>query len=477
MEPTTNNVPLCVDLDGTLVKTDLLVESIVLVLKANPLKAFLLPVWMSRGKAFFKHRIAQEVEIDVSHLPYNRALLEFLIAERRKGRELVLATASNKRIAEKIAAHLGIFSKILASDGQTNLSGKEKLDQLLKNFGAGQFDYAGNHSVDMPIWRQTRKAIVVNASGRLIEKVSPTAEVSHVFEKKRLPIKDAIRSLRPHQWVKNLLIFVSLAAAHKLSDAPRVWQACVAFASFCLCASSVYALNDLVDLEADRQHPRKRHRPFASGALPLLGGLALVPGALALSAILALMLPRNFQWVLAGYFLTTLTYSFYFKRQVLLDVIILAGLYTLRIFAGGVAVQVSISAWLMAFSMFFFLSLAFAKRFAELVTLRRANKEHARGRGYFASDLEQLASLGASSGYISVLVLALYINSQEVTRLYARPAMLWLICPILLYWISRIWLWAHRGRLNEDPIIYALSDGASYIVAFLCVMVLYLAAR
>ncbi len=471
-EPTVGLLPLCVDLDGTLVKTDMLLETFILLLKKNILYIFLAPLWLLRGKAFLKKQIAERVSFDPVNLPYNVEFLTFLKNEHARGRKLVLVTASDYRVAEKIASHLTLFNEVLASNGSVNLSGKNKLAALVQKFGAQGFDYAANGQIDLTIWPHAKNAIVVGAPLSLANTVSQTTPVSQHFPPEHFSFSVFLKALRFHQWLKNLLIFVPLVLAHKFTDWPLLLQAGYAFISFGLCASAIYLLNDLLDLEADRAHPYKKTRPFAAGSLSLVAGLGIIPALLLASMLIAWTLPGEFRGMLVLYLIVTTAYSFYLKQVVLVDVLVLAGLYTLRIIAGAAAVNVPLSEWMLAFSMFLFLSLALLKRFSELRALRFAEQDTARGRGYFASDLELIASLGSASAYIAVLVLALYINSAEVTKLYSHPITLWLICPLFLYWLSRIWLLAHRGVILDDPIVYAIKDKASYIVGFLLVTIM-----
>lgn len=467
---------LCVDLDGTLIRSDLLLESICLLAKSNPFLLLALPLWLSRGKAYMKRRIAEQVSIDPSLLPYHEEFLEYLRAENDAGRRLILGTASDKLLVDKVAGHLGIFEDVLASDGETNVSGVRKRDILVQRYGKGGFAYAGNHSVDIFIWKEAGEGIVVGNRGRLMDQVTRERLVSTIFGDERNSAVAMIKALRVHQWVKNLLLFVPLVMAHVLLDATALSRSASAFLAFCLCSSSVYLINDLVDLEADRRHRDKCKRPFASGDLSIGAGLVMIPCLLLASALISVALPLAYIAAIGTYFFLTFAYSFVLKQIALVDIIALASLYTIRIIAGGYAAGVTVSEWLLAFAMFFFLSLACVKRFAELRALRLDNGGKAHGRGYHADDLELIARFGTVSGYISVLVLALYVNSNEVTVLYTHPRVLWLICPLILYWISRIWLLAERGELSEDPIVFALEDKASYLVGLLSVVVLFLAA-
>jgi hypothetical protein len=367
--------PLCVDLDDTLVKTDTLLESFLLLLKTKPFFVLLLPFWLLKGKANLKQQIAHRVSLDVTSLPYHSALLSYLIEQHRGGREIILATAAESGIAQSVANHLGIFSKILATNGAQNLSGPKKLARIQDHLGSCGFVYAGNARIDMPIWRSSKGAIVVNASDRFVHAVGKIAEVSRVFSDQRSPAQAFLRAIRVHQWVKNGLIFVPLIVGHQLSNPDRLIGSLLAFMAFSLCSSSTYLVNDLLDLEADRRHPRKRHRPFASGDLPIRVGLLTAPVFFFSGLALSLLLPLGFTLTLCAYFVATLGYSLLFKRLVVVDVILLALLYTVRIIAGGMATNIHISNWLLVFSMFLFLSLALVKRYSELQDMVGQAKE------------------------------------------------------------------------------------------------------
>ena len=467
-------VPLCVDLDGTLIRTDVLIEGLLALLKADPLYVFVLPLWLLKGKAWFKKQVADRVDLDVSLLPYHEPLVDYLRAEKAAGRELVLATASNQRYAERVASHVGLFDRVFASDSNTNLSRGHKRDRLVMSFGEQGFEYAGNARADVPIWAKAQGAVVVNGGPRLARLAATVAPVVRVFERPAFGVRCYLKALRVHQWVKNVLLFVPLAAAHRLLDLEQLAHASLAFIAFGLCASSVYVLNDLLDLSADRQHPVKCSRPFASGELGVEQGLLLVPLLLLVALAVASLLPVQFIGLLGLYVLLTLAYSLRLKQLVLLDVLALAALYTLRIIAGGAATGTSLSFWLLAFSMFLFLSLALVKRYSELVLCRELDRQSAAGRGYQTADLEMLAQFGITAGYLAVLVLALYIDSSAVTSLYTQPMALWVVCPILLYWISRVWLLARRGEVREDPVVFALRDRLSHgllVLAALCVWI------
>ena len=459
--------PLCVDLDGTLIHSDLLLESLLLLLKRNPLYLLLAVLWLLRGgKAALKAEIAARVSFDPAALPYNKELLAWLKTERAEGRSLWLCTAANEKLAAAVARHLQLFDGVLASDSTNNVAGQRKADQLIERFGRGGFDYCGNEWRDMAIWRYARGAIIVNAPAGL-EKAAAADSSAHVlrtFPSRSDRLRAAVRALRPHQWAKNVLVLVPLFTAHRLGELDALADALLGLVAFCLCASSVYLLNDMLDLEADRAHARKSKRPFAAGDLSLAAGFVLVPALLGGAIAIAAFLPEKFQWWLAAYYVLTVAYSFVLKRLLLIDAVALAGLYTLRIVAGAGAATVALSFWLLLFSVFLFLSLAFVKRYAELDALRRQHRLQALGRGYHVEDLAVLQTFGTAAGYLSVLVLALYINSPDILPLYHRPKLIWMLCVLMLYWISRVWMTAHRGKMHDDPVVYALRDRVSLLL-------------
>lgn len=465
-------VPLCVDLDGTLIRTDLLIESALLLLKRNILYLFMLPLWLLGGKAHLKGQISRRVTLEVAGLPYDEALLRYLQGQHGSGRVLHLVTASHDRYARQVAEHVGLFTQVLASDDTTNLAGTTKRDRLVALFGKGGFDYAGNSTADLPIWAAAQHSIVVNPEPGVVKKANALGNVQRVLSQPTGLPGLLVRALRLHQWVKNILVLVPLVMAHQVDNMGLLMQGVAAFFAFGLCASSVYVLNDLLDLSADRQHQSKCLRPFTCGALPLKWGLVLVPMLLLASLAVAATLTPQFVGWLALYFGVTLAYSFKLKEMVLVDVLVLAGLYTLRILAGAAAVAVPVSFWLLAFSVFFFFSLALLKRYAELAGQRQGGDGI---RGYVATDLNMLSQSGIVSGFMAVLVLALYINSEQVVSLYHRPQLIWLICPLLLLWINRVWLLAFRGQMDDDPVSFALTDWPSYIVGTVVLALLWLA--
>ncbi|MBI3255940.1 MAG: UbiA family prenyltransferase [Candidatus Andersenbacteria bacterium] len=456
------NLPLAVDLDGTLTKTDTLIEATLKLIKQKPYAIFFLPWWLSQGKANLKKEVAARAIVDVALLPYTSEFLAWLKQEKQRGRELILITASDQRVVTKVADHFGIFSKVYGSDGKQNLSGHKKAALLSKLFGTKQFAYAGNSMTDLPVWQAAGETIVVNASKQTTRAAKKLTGISQEFPRQAITWLKIRRALRIHQWLKNLLLVIPLLTAHQLTNSQAGIQVIFGFLSFSFIASAIYLCNDLFDLESDRQHLTKRQRPFAAGTLHPLIGILGIPALVIISILLAWVLPTKFLFILAVYAGVNLAYTFYLKQIALLDVVVLACLYTLRILAGSTATSIVTSSWLFAFAMFMFLSLALIKRVAELINLKQRNKEKAHGRGYTSQDVQPLSMLGISSGYLSLLVLALYISSESVRLLYHHPQWLWLLIPLVMVWISRMWLLTSRGEMNEDPILFAAKDGLSY---------------
>jgi 4-hydroxybenzoate polyprenyltransferase len=457
---------LCVDLDETLLATDTFLESTVLLLKNNLFFIFLLPLWAWKGIANLKQQVTKRIRLDVSSLPYRQEVLSYITQEFRRGRILVLATGSDQLIAKAVGKHLNIFSEIIASDGVTNVIGINKGRILEARFGLRGFDYIGNTSSDLEVWKYAHGALLASGSSTLLHQTAKHTPILHRFHIPRATVAPLLKAMRIHQWIKNILIFLPLAAAQTILEPGLFIPACLAFLCFSLCASGLYLFNDILDLPADRRHPTKKNRPFASGTLPIQIGLLGHPILILTSFFLAwTTLPSSFLTILLLYAVTTITYSLYLKKLMVVDVLTLAGLYTLRVLAGGVAVGIQVSSWLLAFSLFFFLSLAFAKRHGELQLRKVSTFQGVERRAYIGGDKEILGTMGTISGYMSVLVLALYINGQEVSSSYQHPEILWLTCPLLLYWISRTWVLAHRGNLDDDPLVVAFRDPRTYVIA------------
>ncbi|MDZ7808853.1 MAG: UbiA family prenyltransferase [Arhodomonas sp.] len=419
-------------------------------------------LWLVSGRAELKAQLARRTGLDVNALPYRSSVLELAREAQQADRAVILATATHERLARRIAQHIGLFTEVLATAGTDNLKGIAKRDVLVQRFGEGDFDYVADDRSDLPVWSAARKAVLINPSRAVAKHIRRTAADVDIIRDLPPWLPTLITQVRAHQWLKNTLIALPLLAAHGPFTAETLIALAAAFLSFSLCASGVYCLNDLVDLEADRRSPAKAGRPLAAGALPLGQGIAAGIGLPLLGlAVAAVSLPASFLLVLAVYLLLTTTYSLWLKQLVLIDAVILAMLYTLRIIAGGEAVDVALSDWLFAFSLFLFWSLALVKRYTELIERRADGEESAPGRGYSDSDTELLPALGGAAGFIAVLVLALYIQSSHTAELYTHPRWLWLACPVLLYWISRTWLLAHRRQMHDDPLVYAITDPVS----------------
>jgi len=470
------NIPLIVDLDGTLINTDMLHESAVMLFKSNPLAFLKASLSLSNGKAALKKSISSFIDLSPSNLPYNQEFLKYLQSQKNLGRKIILCTASDQSIAHSIANYLNIFDEVLASDGNTNLSGTEKSNYLIAKFGKGNFDYAGNSNVDVEVWKNCRKAIVVNASKSTASKANSVALVEEKFPPQEATLKVWLKMIRVHQWLKNVLLFVPLLAAHSIFQLDSWIRLLIAFVSFSLCASTVYLANDLLDLESDRCHPRKKNRPFASGAIPIHKGILLAPILFLISFILASFVNHIFIIWLGVYFIITCAYSFGIKQMILIDCLTLAVLYTLRIIAGAAAVSMPLSFWLLAFSIFLFLSLAFIKRYAELEVQLHSGNQKIHGRGYLVSDASIIQSLGITSGLAAVIVLALYINSDAIRLLYPNPEIIWGVVPVMLFWISWMWMQAHRGLMHDDPLIFAVKDRASLVTGLIFLFIVVLGA-
>jgi 4-hydroxybenzoate polyprenyltransferase len=481
-------VALCVDLDGTLVKSDTLHDSLLALARQKPQELLKVPGWIAQGKASFKRHVTAAVELDVAHLPYNRPLLDWLRIQHGEGRAIYLATAADHTLAERVANYLGIFAGVLASDGSINLAGGNKLKAFQQKFGDRGFCYIGNAKPDVELLAACEAPMVANPHGALKSGMRRKGTVPAATFEDRTPIFKAwLRAIRLHQWAKNALLFVPLLLAHRWKLGPFIGAA-VGFLSFGLCASSTYIVNDLLDIEADRRHPRKRRRPFAAGDLSAFAGAANVVILFIAAVALALTLPHIvaavpgpyqlddpsgfLHWLLL-YTATTLTYSFYFKRRLLLDVFVLSGLYTVRILAGATAAGTSMSPWLIGFSIFLFLSLAFVKRVSELEALREKGGEISNGRGYFVSDLDQLRSLGTCSAFAAVVVLSIYINNPETSMLYQHQTRLWLAVVVLLLWLNQVWMLTSRGEMHDDPVVFAITDKRSLWLGALMAIVVW----
>lgn len=456
-------VPLVVDLDGTLTLTDTLVESVVLLARQSPSSLLRLPFWLLRGRETLKSEIARRVVLPAEQLPYREELLDYLRAEKAAGREIVLATAAHRSIADGVAAHLGLFDRVLATDDTRNLKGANKLAAIRDTVGP-DFAYAGDSPADLAVWEGAQAALLVGASDALARQVRSKHVVEKEFARPAAGLGVWRKALRMHQWAKNVLLFVPMLTAFSFAPAD-IATMLLAFLCFSLAASATYIANDLWDLGNDRLHPRKRLRPFASGVLPITSGVAAAAGLLILAFGLAFALVNaGFAAMLLAYVVMTTTYSWKLKEKVLVDVMALSILYTMRIVTGSVAVGIHTSSWLLAFSLFVFLSLALVKRCSELKSLQASGGLKTRGRDYHVSDLAVLWPMGLASAMSAVVVFGLYINAPETQGRYATPALLWGAAALLIYWLGRLWIKTGRDEMDDDPVLYALKDRGSRLV-------------
>lgn len=455
---------LCVDLDGTLIRGDVLWECVLILLKTRPAALFLLPFWLLQGRAFLKQQLARRAEVDPSRLPYNQEVIDLIREEKHAGRRIALATAADKNLADAIARYLGFIDEVYASDGRINLKGAAKGALLSQHFAASGFDYVGDSSTDIEVWRHSRAAYVVGDRA-IADQAAAVTTVKVNIATRRPSWRTWVNALRGEHWAKNLLLFLPLLLSHNLSVSPIVRTA-LGFLLYGLCASGLYILNDLLDLHSDRDHPWKKERPFAAGEISIPEGLLASSLLLAASLVFGFLLSAEFGLALFGYASLTMLYSLYLKKVALLDVFVLSSFYSFRIVAGALISATPLSQWFLAFSLFFFLSLAMAKRYSELLHANDLIAAGNSGRGYRVDDRELLLALGVGSAFSAVVILSLYVHSQDVRQLYLSPEYLFLLCPIVLYWLSRNWLLAHRGELKEDPVTLAIRDRVSYGVAF-----------
>ncbi|PAW79570.1 MAG: hypothetical protein B9S32_03270 [Verrucomicrobia bacterium Tous-C9LFEB] len=466
---------ICVDLDHTLLRTDLTQEAILALIRRKPGLAWRLPLWMLKGRPYLKEQLVKHVALDVTALPYNEELIRRLQAVRHE-KKIVLATASPEVWARKIADHLGLFHEVVATSDTVNLKGRYKADCLEQRYGAEGFCYVGDAWVDISVWRKARAAWIISGVSTLIHQARKVTTVEQVLPPPCAGVRSWLKALRIHQWIKNVLLFLPLLLAHKIQEAPRLENVVIGFLLFSLMTSSVYLINDLLDLEADRQHPRKRHRAFAAGLISIPVGLL---AALALAGVALGVgygrLGADFCLATLFYAIAVMAYSFHFKKLYTLDVILLGGFYTFRIYLGGIVADVPVSTWLAGFSMFFFLNLAFIKRFVEVKKLALRGGQSVDRRGYHVDDLSMIQSMGTSCGYLSVLIFTIYINGETVAQLYRHPNILWFISVFVLFWVTRLWFLAGRNQLDDDPIVFTLKDPNSYLIWFLIALLFWFA--
>lgn len=468
-----HNRPLIVDLDGTLIKTDMLFEGILVLLKKNILYFFVIFYWALYGKQTLKYKLAEIVTPNIDKLPKNIDFINFLKKQKKEGRKLVLATASTVKYANLYSEHLNLFDEILASDEKTNLKGKKKLEIIKETYS--DFDYAGDSMADEVIFSHATEFHLVNSNKKLIKKLQHKSNIT-VWGCSASSISDWITQLRIYQWIKNVLLFVPLFVTHQHINTDSAISTFLGFISFSVIASSTYILNDMIDINTDRNHPRKCNRPLASGKISIkhgiFGGAVLFLLGITISATIS----SNFLLIICTYLATTLAYTFHLKTYVLIDTIILAGLYTLRIIAGAILIKVELSFWLLAFSMFTFFSLALVKRCSEIHFVATEGKLSTKGRDYNTSDYDLLQSFGASSSLMSLLMLMFYIEDSFQQNFYNEPQLLWLILPAFAYFFMRIWLKTTRSEMHDDPIVFALKDKGT-LITVLFIIITTLAAR
>ena len=457
---------VCADVDGSVIATDLLYESLLFAVKQDIWILLFVPFWLLRGRAYLKQQLAERsAGLSVELLPMNASVVSYLRAAAESGQRVMLASASDTRLVERLADQFDFVSGVIGSNGALNRKGSAKATAIREVVGDSSWEYIGDSNADFDVWREAAHVVCVSSSPNFTAKVKNRYPNAVILEKEPCTYKVFLRALRMHQWMKNVLVFAPLVLAHQVFNFQGWLIAGASALAFSLCASGVYLLNDLLDLEADRRHPRKKKRPCASGVFPLSYALTLAPLLFLAAFAVAFVIQPQFSVVLGIYLILTSAYSYRLKALALVDVILLAILYTIRIVGGGIATGVHLSQWLLGLSMFIFFSLACVKRFSELLVLQQRKEHRTWGRGYAVSDMEQVASFGTASGYIAVLVLALYVSGKEVAELYASPTVIWMACPLLLYWISRIWLLARRGFVHDDPLVFALRDKVTYAVA------------
>ncbi len=452
--------PLFVDLDGTFTKTDLLFESLIIAIKNNPLVIFMCLIWIFKGKQHLKHQLSLSTDVDIRSLPLNQEFYHFLKTEKHRGRHIVLATGSAERYAREIASSYAVFDGFISSNNDVNLTGKRKLEKIQETNVV--FSYAGNEKVDFHIFRSAKEKILVNPSPGT-KKRAKHLFIDKIFDDTDSHFKSWFAQLRIYQWLKNFLIFVPLLVSGNFTNTHEIFIVSVAFFAFGCLASSTYIVNDLIDLESDRQHPDKKFRPLASGLLSIKDAIAVSVLLFIVSLLLSLWIGHAFVIVVASYLFLTIFYSFQLKKFVAMDVIALALLYTLRILAGASAIDETPSFWLLAFSIFVFLSLALVKRCSEIKAMMKNGKTHTKGRDYTVDDYTVLCSFGVSSALLAVLMFCFYINNNALSNQYQQPNLLWLIVPALTYWLMRMWIKTHRGEMHHDPIIFSLKDYGSIV--------------
>lgn len=463
---------LYVDLDGTFFKTDLLFECLLAAAKARPLVILKSFFWLIRGKAYCKYKLAQFANLSTRNIPLNRDFYNFLKEEKAKGRKIVLATASTEQLAKCVCDDFDLFDAYICSDRNINMKGATKLERI--RCSSERFAYAGNASEDFVIFEQASESYLVNPTLGARRRAQNTT-VTNISDDEGFGIGCLLKQLRVHQWLKNLLIFVPLLTAGKLTETGLLIVCTLGWISFSFLSSATYIINDLLDIESDRSHPSKKSRPIASGQLSIFTGIANILLLITASFGVAASIGFSFALSLLAYLALTLSYTLKLKQFVGIDVITLASLYTIRIIAGAAILNVAVSFWLLSFSMFIFFSLALVKRCSDLNMLPSEGQHFLLGRDYSTQDYPLLMTAGISSGFVAVLMLCLYINSEALTQRYHEPQILWLTVPALSYWIMRMWIKTHRGEMHVDPIVFTLRDKGGLVTILFMVLVTFMA--
>ncbi len=454
------NIPLCVDLDGTLIKSDMMFESMAILIKSNPIYLLMIPIWFIKGKLYLKEQLFNRVQIDIDTMPLNDEIVNFLINEKKSGRTILLVTASLQYYADKYKEKFNFLDEAIGSKDGINLSAKYKAEYLKGRFGDKNYDYIGDSHKDLVVWSFAQNALIVSDNTILINKAKEITNIAETWGRTNTPkYKIIFKQLRIYQWVKNLLIFLPALLAHSL-EFNIYFQLLLSFLSFSFVASSIYIFNDLMDLNSDRKHKIKKNRPLAAGNFRISDAFVYTILLMTIGIMIGVFINISFIIVLLIYLITTYLYSIYLKRIYIVDIITLALLYTMRIIAGSATSGFIISEWLAAFALFFFFSMGALKRFTEL---KNSKNEKLSGRAYIADDMNIVQIMGICSSMISVLVMVLYINSNTISQLYSNPKILYLIIPILLHWNMRVWVLADRSMMNEDPIVFSIKDKYSYL--------------
>lgn len=460
-------IPIYVDLDGTLIRGDCFLEAAAAFVRRSPFNIFVFIAWLVRGRAFAKMMLARKAPNNPDNSVLNEKVVALLRKKKKDGHALFLATAAHRKIAQAIARRVGLFDGVLASNGKKNLKGRNKLKEIQTD-AAGPFGYLGDSNADIVIFEAADLKGFVNVSTKVEKRF--VGQNIIIVEKREAAKWPLLRAVRPLQWLKNVLIAVPLIVSHSYMELDAVLLTTLAITLFSLVASGVYILNDILDAENDRLHAQKKERPFASGDMRIAQAIfaAMALPIIGIGAASQLM-PSAFAGVLGIYLVVTCLYSFWLKQKALVDVFLLASLYTLRVVAGAAAITVPISMWLVGFSFFLFLSLAYLKRLDELRAFRRGKQ--LLGRGYSKSDAPVVSAFGMGSAIAAVVVLAFFVSAQSEAGVYNNPLILWLLCPISFYWLNRIWFKAARGQVGYDPVVFAVKDKVSFICAALMVVV------